>query len=94
IDGAWWMRGIGEFTINPPENSWSILVEIITNQGVEEDYWVQVSFVFDTAPQECLFVGQHMYLTDGPTRIFEIVIVDDYDVPNSAKQLLDNGQQS
>lgn len=73
-----WLRGVSEFIINPPENSWTITVELIAKDAIDDFCWVRVFFPFyDTAPQELLFSGQEVYLTDGPSRIFQIWIVDD-----------------
>jgi hypothetical protein len=71
------MRGIGEFVIQPPENMWTIVVEIISYDSDNNFYWVHVSFAFfETAPQESLFANQIVYLSDGQSRIFQIFLVD------------------
>jgi len=71
------MRGIGEFVINPPEDVWTIFVELISYDNASNFYWVHVSFAFfETAPQTSLFAGQEVYLSDGPSRIFHVFIID------------------
>ena len=86
-----WMRGVGEFIINPPlDSNWTITVELIAKDDTDEFYWVRVFFpFFNDTPQEILFTGQEVYLRDGPSRIFQICIVED--VPNDIQLICGEG---
>ncbi len=73
-----WLRGVAEFITKPSQGWWSITIEFIRKDENTDFYWGKVFFnVYETAPQELLFVGQELYLLDGAKQAFHLFIEDE-----------------